>query len=67
MSGSKTQKPSSLKTRTRARDAGHRAELGESLALLPDGHGADRLDVGVAGGLAQGELLLDDAGGVGDR
>ena len=45
---------------------GHRAELGEPLALLADGHRADGLHRDEAGGLAEGELLLDDAGGVGD-
>ena len=45
---------------------GHRAELGESLALLSDRDGADRLHGDVARGFAEGELLLDDSGGVGD-
>ena len=44
----------------------HRSELREALALLSDRHGADRLDVDVAGGLAESELLLDDTGRVGD-
>ncbi|BDZ38267.1 hypothetical protein GCM10025863_08810 [Microbacterium suwonense] len=47
--------------------AGHGAQLGQPLALLPDGDCSDRLHGGVAGGLAEGELLLHDAGGVGDR
>ena len=46
---------------------GHRAELGESLALLPDGDRADRLHGHVARRFAEGELLLDDSGRVGDR
>ena len=45
--------------------SGHRPELGETLALLPDSDGADRLHRGVAGGLAEGEFLLDHAGRVG--
>ena len=46
---------------------GHRAELGEPLALEPDGDRADRVDVAVAGLAAEPPDLLDDAGGVGDR
>ena len=46
---------------------GHRAELGELLALEPDGDGTDRRDVAVAGLAAEPPDLLDDAGGVGDR
>ena len=46
---------------------GHRAELGEPLALQPDGDRADRVDVAVARLAAEPPDLLDDAGGVGDR
>ena len=46
---------------------GHRAELGQPLALQPDGHRPDRDDVDQAGLLAEPPDLLDDAGGVGDR
>ena len=46
---------------------GHRAQLGEALALLPDRDRADRLHRDEAGRLAERELLLDDTGGVGDR
>ncbi len=45
----------------------HGAELGELLALQADGDGADRLDVAVAGLLAQPPDLLDHTGGVGHR
>jgi hypothetical protein len=44
----------------------HRPQLGEPLALLADGHRADRLNRDEPGGLAESELLLHDAGGVGD-
>ena len=67
MSGSHTQKPSSLNTRTRARDDGHRAELREPLALLADRHRADGLHRGESRGLAERELLLDHPRRVGDR
>ena len=46
---------------------GHRAELGQPLALQPDGDRADRDDVDQPGLLAEPPDLLDDAGGVGDR
>ena len=46
---------------------GHRAELGELLAVQADGDRADRADVDVPGLLAEPPDLLDDAGRVGDR
>ena len=46
---------------------GHRAELGEPLALQPDGDRADREHVAVPGLAAEPPDLLHDAGGVGDR
>ena len=46
---------------------GHRAELGQPLALQADGHRPDRDDVDQPGLLAEPPDLLDDAGGVGDR
>ena len=67
MTASSTHLPSSEKTRTRGGGVGHRAELGELLALQADGDGADRLHVAVAGLPAEPPDLLDHAGGVGDR
>ena len=62
--GSCTHLPSSENTRTCGRRLGHRAQLGEPLALEADGHGADRAHVDPAGVPAEPPDLLDDARGV---
>ena len=49
------------------RRVGHRAQLGQLLAVQADGHRADRAHVAVAGLAAEPPDLLDHAGGVGDR
>ena len=46
---------------------GHGTQLGETLALQPDGDGADGLDVAESALSAEPPDLLDDPRGVGDR
>ena len=61
-----TQWPSSLKTRTPARECVHEPELGELGTREALGHGADRHDLGQAAGAAEVEHALGGLGRVGD-
>ena len=67
ISGSETQKPSSVKTRTRARESAMAPSSASRSPASPTVTAPIGLHGDVAGGAAQGEHLLDDAGGVRDR
>ena len=66
-SGSLTQTPSSLKTRTRAAESAIAPSSASCSPAQADGDGPDRVHVAVAGVAAEPVHLLDHAGEVGDR